>query len=436
LDKTHAQKGHETVNSIQNAKIIVEIQADALVPAGLVGSVAANLKLALCNRGGSWKGSCNTLAPMGLNHRILSVAAATASAVLPGPLTAHDLGGGAEVTSATPLPFAVEKKGPVRAPKAEQLAAGTGLSGQGFWKFVAARDLTPVPSEALPKLKGAHGTIIVDQERELAYWGLEGVGWIGFSNKLTQSWVIHGDPTFAHGNLHGADIFPRKGQLPLVVVADNNDGEVYLTDTSFQHAETLHVPDIPPYADKKGFAPTDAAFVSRDEIWVTDGYGKAYFMPATREPFAYTGKYYGGKSFSGTPHGITYDPRDHTLILSARPEGQIKRFNAAQGHVTEISGLPAGSTVCDTDIWGDYALAPCLDGPKGSPGPIYIVNMKTHSIVSTIKPKEDLGYTDAQHIHDAAWYVTGKGRKKDVYVLFTNWNPGGVGALRLVSVAD
>jgi hypothetical protein len=38
---------------------------------------------------------------------------------------------------------------------------------------------------------------------------------------------------------------------------------------------------------------------------------------------------------------------------------------------------------------------------------------------------KDLGYTDAQHIHDAAWYVTGKGRDQEVYLLFTNWNPGG-----------
>ncbi|HVK57581.1 MAG TPA: hypothetical protein VM735_02290, partial [Candidatus Kapabacteria bacterium] len=61
-----------------------------------------------------------------------------------------------------------------------------------------------------------------------------------------------------------------------------------------------------------------------------------------------------------------------------------------------------------------------------------IVNLKTKKIVSTIKPKEELGYTDAQHIHDACWYVQKKGRTTEVYVVFTNWNPGGIGALKLV----
>ncbi len=365
--------------------------------------------------------------------------ALAAAAILPAAsISAHDLAGASDagVTTATPLPFLVESNGPVRAPKILKLGDGAQVSGQGYWKFVAARELTPVPPEAMPKLKGAHGTIIVDAQRDLVYWGLENVGWIGFSNRLSQSWVIKGDPAFAHGNLHGADILPRAGQLPLVVVADNVDGEVYLSDTTFQHAETLKIPEGAPYADKKGFAPTDAAFVSKDEIWVTDGYGKAWFMPADTNPLKYRGQFYGGKQISQTPHGITYDPHDGSLLISARPEAQIKRFDPKHEHFHEIAGLPAGSTVCDVDLWGDYALAPCLDGPKGKPGPIYIINMKKRAIVSTIKPKEDLGYGDAQHIHDAAWYVMGKGAQREIYILFTNWNPGGVGALKLVDLPD
>jgi hypothetical protein len=71
-----------------------------------------------------------------------------------------------------------------------------------------------------------------------------------------------------------------------------------------------------------------------------------------------------------------------------------------------------------------------------TPGPLYIINQKKRAIVSTIKPKEELGYDDAQHLHDAAWYVTGKGKEQEVYILFTNWNPGGIGALKLVNIAD
>jgi hypothetical protein len=353
---------------------------------------------------------------------------------------AHDAAGGKdhhhEATQATALPFVVEKKGPVSAPKAIQLAPGQKTSGSGFWKFIAQPDLTPVPEGAKPRLKGAHGTIVVDYATDTVYWGLEKVGWIGFSNKLKSSWIVAGDAAISAGNLHGADILPRKGKPALIAAADNTSGQIFLTDTSFKNANILRIPDAQPYADKKGFAPTDVAFQNASTLWVTDGYGKAWFMPADVDPLKYQGKYYGGKAFSGTPHGITYDPRDKSMLVSARPEGQVKRFDIQHEHVHDIEGLPKGSTVCDVDVWGDYALAPCLDGPDRSNGPIYIINLKKRAVVATIKPKDDLGYAEALHIHDAAWYVTGKGRNREVYILFTNWNPGGVGALKLVNFAD
>ena len=55
---------------------------------------------------------------------------------------------------------------------------------------------------------------------------------------------------------------------------------------------------------------------------------------------------------------------------------------------------------------------------------------------SIVKPKEELGYDLADHMHDAIWYFHKSGKKTDVYILFTNWNPGGIGALKLVNVSD
>jgi hypothetical protein len=332
------------------------------------------------------------------------------------------------------LPFRVEAKTPVKGAKTP--AGSVKTSGQGAWTFAAALDRVPVPEAAKPSLKGAHGTLIVDAERDTVFWGLENVGWIAFRDRLTQSEILAGDPVLAKGNLHGADLLPRKGQLPLVVAADNVEGHVYLSDTRFTAVEQVGIPKGGPYTDGKGFAPTDAAFTRTGEIYATDGYGKAYFMPLTAAPLAYTGAFYGGKAASQTPHGVTYDAKDQSLLVSARPEGQIKRWSLAKEEWLAIHGLPAGSTVCDVDLLGDYALAPCLNGPNNSPGPIYIINLKTKAIVSTIKPKEELGYTDAQHIHDACWYVSGKGGKRELYVLFTNWNPGGVGAVKLVSLGQ
>jgi hypothetical protein len=43
-----------------------------------------------------------------------------------------------------------------------------------------------------------------------------------------------------------------------------------------------------------------------------------------------------------------------------------------------------------------------------------------------------LGFAQAQHIHDATLYL----HHGHLRLLFTNWNPGGIGAAELVRVAD
>ena len=351
---------------------------------------------------------------------------------------AHDTGGphAHDDAAALPLEFITETEGPVPAPPAEALPAGTRVTGQGFWRFVAARDTVPVPPDALPMVEAAHGTLVVDPQADAVYWGLAGVGWIAFTDGLTRSAIVAQDPVFTSGNLHGADILPRDGARPLVAVADNVTGRVYLSDTSFEHPRVLGIPPLEPYADGKGYAPTDVAFAGRERLWITDGYGKAWFMPATVEPLEFEGQAFGGKSFSRTPHGITSDPRTTSLLVAARPEGLIKTWDPGERRVRAVDGLPPGTTVCDTDLWGDYALAPCLDGPDKTPGPIAIVNLRKRAVVATLEPKVDLGDDAADHIHDACWYVTGAGERRQVYVVYTTWKPGGVGALRLVNVAE
>lgn len=350
---------------------------------------------------------------------------------------AHYVAGNEFASSSTnQLPFAIETKGPVRAPASTKITPGLKVSGQGFWKFIAARDCVPVPAN-VPSVVQAHGTIIVDKAADVVYWGLQGVGWIGFSNKLQNSWVVAGNPAFTNGNLHGADILPQGKKAPRIAAADNMSGKIYLTDTGFQNVETLSKPDFGTYATNNTFKPTDVAFTSAKELWAVDGYGQQRFIPADVSPFRWREEQYArGKAFSMTLHGVTYDKAHDDLLFSARPEGQLKRVERKDRLLTEILGLPAGTLLCDVDLWGDYALAACLEGPNKTPGPLHVINLKKRVIVSTIKPKEDLGYTDAQHLHDAAWYVTGRGRDQEVYILFTNWNPGGIGALKLVNIAD
>src|ERR1700716_1253053 len=75
---------------------------------------------------------------------------------------AHDalvVSGSADTNQVTPMKIEAETKGSVKAPRLEGAQA---VSGQGYWKFAAATNLVPVPVDAQPKLKAAHGTIIVD----------------------------------------------------------------------------------------------------------------------------------------------------------------------------------------------------------------------------------------------------------------------------------
>ncbi|MBC8096667.1 MAG: hypothetical protein H7Y43_12730, partial [Akkermansiaceae bacterium] len=58
------------------------------------------------------------------------------------------------ITNASALPLIIETKGPVRAPAPIQTTPALKVSGQGFWKFVAARECVPVPV-AVPSVKQA-----------------------------------------------------------------------------------------------------------------------------------------------------------------------------------------------------------------------------------------------------------------------------------------
>jgi hypothetical protein len=357
-------------------------------------------------------------------------------------VAAHDGDGMNSGTRLLPVRIVTEQKPPVKPLITVLRSSGVPTSGQGAWTFVAVTNVLPIPAEAKGAVKGAHGTIIVNADCDTVYWGLSGVGWIAFSNNLTESWVVKGDPKLAEGNLHGAGLIKRaKGELPWVAAADNVKHRVFVSDTAFTNVQILGYPtNSGKYANASLFKPTDATWVSTERFWVTDGYGEGWIAEATTSPLDYTGLIFGGHSLSQTPHGVTYHPTRKHLIVSARPEGKFVLWNLKRNAVvethglpaTELNGKPSAPTVCDLELWGDYAVVPCLDGPGGTPGPIYILNQERWEIVSIVAPKAELGFTDAQHIHDATLYEH-NGR---LWLLFTNWNPGGIGAAELVHVAD
>jgi len=71
-----------------------------------------------------------------------------------------------------------------------------------------------------------------------------------------------------------------------------------------------------------------------------------------------------------------------------------------------------------------------LDDPiKGRPAPIYILDAATYEVISTIRPKEDLGIERADHLHNVVWHEhNGK-----LFLVCQSWNPGYYFALELIS---
>src|ERR1017187_6536099 len=176
---------------------------------------------------------------------------------------AHEGHGTNSGTLLLPVRIVTEQKPPVKPKITVSKSSGVRISGQGAWTFMAVTNVLPIPAEAQWAVKGAHGTLIADTDRDTVYWGLQGVGWIAFSNNLTESWVVKGDPRLAEGNLHGAELIKRpKGQLPLVAAADNVKHRVFVSDTPFTNVGILGYPtNSGKYTNASQFNPTDATWV-------------------------------------------------------------------------------------------------------------------------------------------------------------------------------
>jgi hypothetical protein len=130
-----------------------------------------------------------------MNERALwgGVGCAVAGLFLAGGLRvdAHEVAkASAAPAAARTMPFEVDAKGPVKVAGPRVKRSDLQVSGQGYWTFTPVVGAVPVPVEALPLIKGAHGTVIVDAEKDVVYWGLENVGWVGFGDRLDRKSVV------------------------------------------------------------------------------------------------------------------------------------------------------------------------------------------------------------------------------------------------------
>ena len=89
------------------------------------------------------------------------------------------------------------------------------------------------------------------------------------------------------------------------------------------------------------------------------------------------------------------------------------------------SELPAGAWLCGIDYidWKGRSIAvigSLFDPIKDRPAPIYIVDAHSFAVLSTIRPKEELGIGPAQHLQNVVFHAY----QGQLYLVCQTWSLG------------
>lgn len=304
-------------------------------------------------------------------------------------------------------------------------------SGQAPFAFSHCEDLHALPQKALSCEVNLHGGFAVDRltGKGHIYYGMPGCGLIRISPDLTKQDVVELPPHLEPINFHSTKIGAFDGKIRLILPA-NGDAMVVIASLDGEVDFILSKPEFDEYKQEgAAFRPTDTALVGK-QLYVADGYGANYISTADLSTKKWTGKF-GGKTDDihvhgrfGTAHGLNPAPDGKHLSIADRPHSRFEHYTM-HGHFAASFPIPPGSRPCGIDFiehnhrW--YAVVGSLNDPQeGRPAPIYILDGQTYEVLSTIRPKDDLGIPLADHIHNAIWYKhDGK-----LFLICQAWNPG------------
>jgi hypothetical protein len=211
----------------------------------------------------------------------------------------------------------------------------------------------------------------------------------------------------------------------------NDNGLVAVVTLEGKLDFTLTRPEFKAYQDPTAaYAPTDTILVDQ-QLFVADGYGSNYISVADAGHRKWR-SLFGGKTEDAhengkfaTAHGINSHFTDpHRLVIADRPSSRLQE-HALDGSFLASHALPPGSWPCGVDFleWEGRWLAvigSLLDPVQDRPAPIYIVDANSFEVLSTLRPKEDLGILPAQHIHNVVGHV----HQGQLFLVCQSWNPG------------
>jgi hypothetical protein len=305
------------------------------------------------------------------------------------------------------------------------------LSGQAPFVFTQREDLTNLPAAARDFEVDLHGGFDIDKRPGYGqiYYGMPGCGIMRIDADLQRQEIINLPDELRPLNFHSTKIGDFDGQQRLFLPADSAEKVVVLTlegEVDF----ILPRPVFDEYQDQeKPYNPTDTLLVG-NQLYIADGYGSNYITRADTTTQKWTG-IFGGKTEDpeengkfATAHGINQNPIHQHLDIADRPHSRIQVHDGA-GRFVDSHKLPSGAYLCGIsylehqDRW--YAVIGCLQDPEeGRPAPIYIIDAETYELLSTIRPKEDLGIELAQHLHNVILHA----QDDQVYLVCQAWNPG------------
>ena len=312
-------------------------------------------------------------------------------------------------------------------------------SGQAPFIFEHRPDLYTLPAEVLDSEVDLHGGFAADKREGFGqlYYGMPGCGILRIEADLGKQQLITLPDTLTPMNFHSTKIGTFEGKWRLFLAA-NNDEMVAVITLDGNLDFVLSRPEFEQYqAADTPYRPTDTVLVE-NQLYIADGYGSNYISSADVTTRQWTG-IFGGTTEDAhehgkfaTAHGINLSHDHHHLVIADRPSSRVQVHDFDGGFVASHQ-LPTGSWPCGIDTiehdgrW--LSVIGSLEDPdKERPAPIYIVDAVTYTVLSTIRPQEDLGIEGIQHLHNVVWHV----HNSQLYLVCQSWNPGHYFVLALV----
>jgi hypothetical protein len=321
------------------------------------------------------------------------------------------------------------------------------ISGQGKYKFRVLFNSSHLPAEAQKVLKAAHGGFAIDSRKGKGdiYFALPGAGIIQISSDLKSTKMLPTDPAMRDTNMHNALFWKAQDGTPLLSFPGNSVGKIFTTAMDGKLIGTLNAPAANTdmgnptanayFAGGGAFVPTDVEQLD-GMFYIPTGYSKLDYVltakvnsvspfDASWNPLAFGGRGTGPGQL-GTGHGIAIPAGTTRIDVADRPNSEIDRYSRSGEYLSTLS-LPKGSFPCDIQYLDKFAVVGALHGPDRSKGaPIYL--LENDQVVSTIMPKEELGLSNFQHIHNAV--IKKQGGK--LFIIAQAWNPGDFAILEQV----